>query len=155
MGPVQQIGGLQPPKHTLKINKILLSLMSGQLHVNYCKMVRNCVPPGKLNVMSLWTSIIFTLFTWSCLTHISHVFPTCRLCETRSGEICNACVLLVKRCKKLPVGSKKNWNHVSSTFFFVYICSSLLTCLLEMVKKEKKLWECLSSLLSSLSYILS
>ncbi|XP_007896801.1 SIN3-HDAC complex-associated factor [Callorhinchus milii] len=32
--------------------------------------------------------------------------------ETRSGEICNACVLLVKRWKKLPVGSKKNWNHV-------------------------------------------
>lgn len=37
--------------------------------------------------------------------------------ETRSGEICNACVLLVKRWKKLPVGSKKNWNHVSSTKF--------------------------------------
>ncbi|KAK5928201.1 hypothetical protein CgunFtcFv8_013281 [Champsocephalus gunnari] len=34
------------------------------------------------------------------------------LCETRSGEICNACVLLVKRWKKLPVGTKKNWNHV-------------------------------------------
>ncbi|XP_069048981.1 SIN3-HDAC complex-associated factor isoform X2 [Lepisosteus oculatus] len=32
--------------------------------------------------------------------------------EARSGEICNACVLLVKRWKKLPVGSKKNWNHV-------------------------------------------
>ncbi|MGH0116532.1 UNVERIFIED_CONTAM: hypothetical protein FKN15_009665 [Acipenser sinensis] len=32
--------------------------------------------------------------------------------ENRSGEICNACVLLVKRWKKLPVGSKKNWNHV-------------------------------------------
>ncbi|XP_030056870.1 SIN3-HDAC complex-associated factor isoform X2 [Microcaecilia unicolor] len=39
-----------------------------------------------------------------------------RLCfgllEDRSGEICNACVLLVKRWKKLPPGSKKNWNHV-------------------------------------------
>ncbi|KAG8438668.1 hypothetical protein GDO86_005019 [Hymenochirus boettgeri] len=32
--------------------------------------------------------------------------------ETRSGDICNACVLLVKRWKKLPNGSKKNWNHV-------------------------------------------
>ena len=31
----------------------------------------------------------------------------------RSGDICNACVLLVKRWKKLPRGSKKNWNHVS------------------------------------------
>ncbi|XP_023840753.1 SIN3-HDAC complex-associated factor-like [Salvelinus sp. IW2-2015] len=40
-------------------------------------------------------------------------FTSCfGLCGTRSGEICNACVLLVKRCKKLPVGSKKNWNHV-------------------------------------------
>ncbi|KAM8974389.1 SIN3-HDAC complex-associated factor [Pelodytes ibericus] len=32
--------------------------------------------------------------------------------ETRAGDICNACVLLVKRWKKLPSGSKKNWNHV-------------------------------------------
>ncbi|KAM6984717.1 SIN3-HDAC complex-associated factor [Aplochiton taeniatus] len=32
--------------------------------------------------------------------------------EVRCGEICNACVLLVKRWKKLPAGSKKNWNHV-------------------------------------------
>eukprot|EP00063_Salmo_salar_P050817 XP_014025652.1 PREDICTED: protein FAM60A-like [Salmo salar] len=40
-------------------------------------------------------------------------FTSCfGLCETRSGEICNACVLLVKRWKKLPVGSKKSWNHV-------------------------------------------
>ncbi|KAL4613511.1 protein FAM60A-like isoform X1 [Arapaima gigas] len=39
-----------------------------------------------------------------------------RLCfglsEDRVGDICNACVLLVKRWKKLPTGSKKNWNHV-------------------------------------------
>ncbi|RXM30166.1 Caprin-2 [Acipenser ruthenus] len=34
--------------------------------------------------------------------------------ENRSGEICNACVLLVKRWKKLPVGSKKNWNHINT-----------------------------------------
>ncbi|TMW53414.1 hypothetical protein DOY81_001536 [Sarcophaga bullata] len=30
----------------------------------------------------------------------------------RQGEICNACVLLVKRFKRLPVGSKRNWSHV-------------------------------------------
>uniref|UniRef100_A0A1A9VUJ4 Protein FAM60A n=1 Tax=Glossina austeni TaxID=7395 RepID=A0A1A9VUJ4_GLOAU len=30
----------------------------------------------------------------------------------RYGEICNACVLLVKRYKRLPIGSKKNWGHV-------------------------------------------
>ncbi|KAK0088989.1 hypothetical protein PV325_009872 [Microctonus aethiopoides] len=32
--------------------------------------------------------------------------------ERRTGEICNACVLLVKRWKKLPVGSNRNWRHV-------------------------------------------
>ncbi|XP_017780070.1 PREDICTED: protein FAM60A isoform X2 [Nicrophorus vespilloides] len=30
----------------------------------------------------------------------------------RQGEICNACVLLVKRWKKLPAGSERNWKHV-------------------------------------------
>ena len=37
--------------------------------------------------------------------------------ERRTGEICNACVLLVKRWKKLPVGSSRNWRHVC---IFVY-----------------------------------
>ena len=32
--------------------------------------------------------------------------------ERRVGEICNACVLLVKRFMKLPTGTLKNWNHV-------------------------------------------
>ncbi len=32
--------------------------------------------------------------------------------DERSGEICNACVLLVKRFLKLPSGSTRNWNHV-------------------------------------------
>ncbi|XP_052348027.1 SIN3-HDAC complex-associated factor-like isoform X2 [Oncorhynchus keta] len=40
-------------------------------------------------------------------------FPSCfGLSEVRFGEICNACVLLVKRWQKLPAGSIKNWNHV-------------------------------------------
>ncbi|XP_046873671.1 LOW QUALITY PROTEIN: SIN3-HDAC complex-associated factor [Hypomesus transpacificus] len=40
-------------------------------------------------------------------------FQSCfGLGEVRCGEICNACVLLVKRWKKLPAGSKKNWKHV-------------------------------------------
>lgn len=34
------------------------------------------------------------------------------LAERRRGEICNACVLLVKRFKKLPEGSNRNWRHV-------------------------------------------
>lgn len=34
--------------------------------------------------------------------------------EKRQGEICNACVLLVKRWSKLPQGSTKNWKHVST-----------------------------------------
>ncbi|XP_044586911.1 SIN3-HDAC complex-associated factor isoform X5 [Cotesia glomerata] len=32
--------------------------------------------------------------------------------EPRTGEICNACVLLVKRYKKLPPGSQKNWVYI-------------------------------------------
>lgn len=32
--------------------------------------------------------------------------------EHRSGEICNACVLLVKRYIKLPPGSTRHWHHV-------------------------------------------
>lgn len=38
------------------------------------------------------------------------------LSEDRVGDICNACVLLVKRWKKLPHGSKKNWNHVRDRY---------------------------------------
>ncbi|KAL5275383.1 FAM60A family protein [Megaselia abdita] len=30
----------------------------------------------------------------------------------RKGEICNACVLLVKRYKRLPSGSDRHWGHV-------------------------------------------
>lgn len=30
----------------------------------------------------------------------------------RKGEICNACVLLVKRYKRLPPGSDRHWGHV-------------------------------------------
>jgi Protein Family FAM60A len=30
----------------------------------------------------------------------------------RRGEICNACVLLVKRFKRLPPGSDRHWGHV-------------------------------------------
>jgi hypothetical protein len=40
-------------------------------------------------------------------------FEKCfRIIEKRSGEICNACVLLVKRWKKLPSGTTRNWHHV-------------------------------------------
>lgn len=40
-------------------------------------------------------------------------FARCfKMAERRSGEICNACVLLVKRFLRLPVDTKKHWNHV-------------------------------------------
>ena len=45
-------------------------------------------------------------------------FPRCfRLADSataarRSGDICNACVLLVKRFKKLPAGTQQHWGHV-------------------------------------------
>ena len=32
--------------------------------------------------------------------------------DLRHGDICNACVLIVKRWKKLPSGSTKDWSHV-------------------------------------------
>ena len=32
--------------------------------------------------------------------------------EQRRGDICNACVLLVKRFRKLPSGSTRCWAHV-------------------------------------------
>jgi len=32
--------------------------------------------------------------------------------ERRAGEVCNACVLLVKRWKKLPPGTQRHWRHV-------------------------------------------
>lgn len=45
-----------------------------------------------------------------------HVFERCFDLSAeendRTGEICNACVLLVKRFLKLPEGSTRNWNHV-------------------------------------------
>jgi len=40
-------------------------------------------------------------------------FVSCfKLQEIRHGEVCNACVLIVKRWKKLPKDSHKNWAHV-------------------------------------------
>jgi len=35
-----------------------------------------------------------------------------KLEDVRNGEICNACVLIVKRWKKLPANSNKDWHHV-------------------------------------------
>uniref|UniRef100_H0XUZ6 SIN3-HDAC complex associated factor n=1 Tax=Otolemur garnettii TaxID=30611 RepID=H0XUZ6_OTOGA len=32
--------------------------------------------------------------------------------ETRSGDICNACVQIMKKWRKLPEGSNRTWNHV-------------------------------------------
>ncbi|XP_053434977.1 SIN3-HDAC complex-associated factor-like [Nycticebus coucang] len=32
--------------------------------------------------------------------------------EIRSGDICNACVQILKKWRKLPEGSNRNWNHV-------------------------------------------
>lgn len=50
------------------------------------------------------------------------LFSGCfQLNEKRQGEICNACVLLVKRWKKLPPGSSKNWKHVRE-IFELYCC---------------------------------
>jgi len=40
-------------------------------------------------------------------------FSNCfRLSKSREGDICNACVLIVKRWKHLPKDTKKHWAHV-------------------------------------------
>lgn len=45
-------------------------------------------------------------------------FPACFEVKegSRTGLICNACVLLVKRWQKLPEGSKRSWSHVRQCF---------------------------------------
>ena len=43
------------------------------------------------------------------------------LLEQRTGQICNACVLLVKRWKKLPNRLDRNWNHVSDKFVTIFM----------------------------------
>ena len=50
----------------------------------------------------------------SSLKYETHFAGCFRLNAKREGEICNACVLLVKRWKKLPQSSAKNWKHVST-----------------------------------------
>ncbi|KAM3587450.1 uncharacterized protein V6R79_005835 [Siganus canaliculatus] len=61
-------------------------------------------------------------------------FKSCfGLGELRCGDICNACVLLVKRWKKLPAGSKKNWNHVVDAK-----AGSSVKAMLRMKKTMKK-----------------
>ncbi|KAM8883408.1 SIN3-HDAC complex-associated factor-like [Synchiropus picturatus] len=64
-------------------------------------------------------------------------FKSCfGLGEVRCGDICNACVLLVKRWKKLPAGTKKNWNHVVDAKAGTSVKTSIRTTKL----KKKKLW---------------
>jgi len=35
-----------------------------------------------------------------------------KLSRQRSGDLCNACVLIVKRWRKLPRNNKKDWAHI-------------------------------------------
>ena len=40
-------------------------------------------------------------------------FSNCfKLSESRHGELCNACVLIIKRWRNLPGTTTKHWNHV-------------------------------------------
>ena len=65
--------------------------------------------------------------------------------ENRRGEICNACVLLVKRWKKLPKGSLRNWEHVSSSLNYLgfvlkplIVSFSIWLCLLAALCNHRK-----------------
>ena len=55
--------------------------------------------------------VYFSRFT-SSLKYEEHFERCFQLSECRRGEICNACVLLVKRFKKLPAGTARHWSHV-------------------------------------------
>lgn len=77
------------------------------------------------------------VFINCCQVIFAFVFT--RLHEARSGDICNACVLLVKRWKKLPAGSKKNWNHVSHLFFLYPKTNSSLP--LVHLAREGRCWQ--------------
>ena len=61
--------------------------------------------------MTLLTSDFLYSFT-SSVKYEDHFRKCFHLSEPRKGEICNACVLLVKRFKKLPSGSGRHWGHV-------------------------------------------
>ena len=61
--------------------------------------------------MTLLTSDFLYSFT-SSVKYEDHFRKCFHLTEPRKGEICNACVLLVKRFKKLPSGSGRHWGHV-------------------------------------------
>ena len=52
-----------------------------------------------------------------------NLFTACFEVEqgSRSGLICNACVLLVKRWQKLPEENKRSWSHVRLYFCWRWI----------------------------------
>ena len=53
------------------------------------------------------------MFRFTSSTKYEEYFRKCfHLTQPRHGEICNACVLLVKRFKKLPEKSERHWGHV-------------------------------------------
>ncbi|XP_075867582.1 SIN3-HDAC complex-associated factor-like [Nelusetta ayraudi] len=68
----------------------------------------------------------------------SHFKNCFGLGEFRCGDICNACVLLVKRWRKLPAGSKKNWNHVVDAKGGSNVKATLRTK--KMKKQREVLW---------------
>lgn len=73
-------------------------------------------------------------------------FKECfQLVEPRQGEICNACVLLVKRFKRLPLGNRRHWSHVSSHELVAYhlvsnISKSLIYGFIFIYSFKNKKW---------------
>ena len=62
------------------------------------------------------------------------------LVSLQVGEICNACMLLVKRFIKLPEDTDKNWNHVvdarSGPGIKSMVSGALLICILRLYKRN-------------------
>lgn len=69
-----------------------------------------------------------------------------QLITPRQGEICNACVLLVKRFKRLPPDSDRHWGHVSLFFFILsFLCRREKKCRIIKYIHNKYRWSMLVS----------
>ena len=73
-------------------------------------------PAGDFLTTIIAQLLIRTLFCSSRFTDSGKYEDDCLGCfklgSARIGEICNACVLIVKRWKKLPANTSKDWAHV-------------------------------------------
>lgn len=71
-----------------------------------------CICKAKSSSSRFTASAKYELYFESCFRISPTTTNTEGEEERRGDEICNACVLLVKRYRKLPAGSGRHWAHV-------------------------------------------